>query len=220
MQHIHTTTAHPHYCQAHDREFYPHTCGHGTGCIDCDLERAVEAARAGLPEAVNGRLEKAVELVRAGNVYVNGTRAAVKSQSSERIYEIRAAGCQCEDAHYQAPTFAGVPACKHQVGVWLKLKMEQQVSSPPAAPVRSQPQTTNASNDSTFVVKSRTIRSGRQQPDVIEGTFERKGDAEQFADELARDIREEWPATLRRLNGHYKLTRGETCQFIWAEAVA
>jgi len=134
--HIHTTAAHPSYCEKHGRLYYRHTCHHGTGCFDCDLERAVEAAWAALPAECNGRLEKAVELVRAGDVHVNGARAAVRSQSSERIYEIRRSGCQCEDATYRAPTVAGRPACKHMIATWLKRKMNDLGSEPASQAVR------------------------------------------------------------------------------------
>lgn len=123
--HVCTTTAHPRYCPKHHHDYYPHTCGHSRNCPDCDLDAAVEAARAALPQAVNERLEKAAELVRVGHVYLASGFAAVKSQRSERIYQVGAAGCFCEDAQYRAPEIAGLPACKHQIAVWLKQKMNE-----------------------------------------------------------------------------------------------
>jgi len=69
----------------------------------------------------------------------------------------------------------------------------------------------------SFVVKSRMILNGTQQPDVIEGTFDRRGDAEQFADELVVDIRDEWPAVLRRVGEAYKLVRGNDVQYVWVD---
>ena len=148
-QHICATTAHLHYCERHGIDYYPSTCGCGTGCPECDLERAVKAARAVLPEAVNGRLERAVELVQAGYVYVVNGRAAVKSQSSERIYEVNGAGCFCEDACYRAPTVAGKLACEHQIAVWLRRRMDRPVMLPPTGPVRSRRQTTNTADCTT-----------------------------------------------------------------------
>ena len=168
------------------------------------LEAALKCASEHLPATLNGRLLKAYDLCASDHVARNGRGWMVKSQVTERVYQVNEVGCNCEDAYSEAPEIEGRPACKHQLAVWLEIKAEGLMAR---------------RDTRDIVVKSRTIRNGTQTADVIEGRFDRQGDAEQFADELARDVGEEWPASLQRMCGHYRLFRGDSQIFVWVEAV-
>jgi len=80
-------------------------------------ERAVEEA-ARLVETwipgLNGRVEKAMEIVRAGGVRRNGTAAFVRSQADpDRWYLVDRSGCRCPDYLYRQAE-QGAP-CKHMI---------------------------------------------------------------------------------------------------------
>ena len=88
------------------------------------LDAALKVASERLPAMLHGRLLQAHDLALSGYVARNGAGWMVKSQTTERVYRITAAGCSCEDAWYSAPVIAGLPACKHQCAVWLTVKAE------------------------------------------------------------------------------------------------
>jgi len=89
------------------------------------LEAALKVASERLPATLNERLLQAHDLALSDHVARDGAGWMVKSQASERVYRITAAGCSCEDAWYSAPTIAGLPACKHQLATWLLVKADE-----------------------------------------------------------------------------------------------
>ena len=89
------------------------------------LEAALKVASERLPAMLHGRLLQGHDLALSGYVARSGAGGVVKSQTTERVYRITAAGCQCEDAWYSAPTIAGKPACKHQLAIWLLIKADE-----------------------------------------------------------------------------------------------
>jgi len=90
------------------------------------LGDAYAAAKRALPEAVNGRLERGLELALAGAVSLQGEgQAVVKSQKdADATYTVNGK-CNCPDAQGQAPQVNGRPACKHQIAVWLVQKANE-----------------------------------------------------------------------------------------------
>lgn len=78
------------------------------------VTRAVESARAALPES-NGRIDKAQALLLAGDVeQLADGRFAVGSQSSASVRYVVGNTCDCPDAH-NAPG----NACKHVIASWV-----------------------------------------------------------------------------------------------------
>jgi hypothetical protein len=92
------------------------------------LWAAYRQAQAALPEAVNGRLERALCLVKAGAVQLDGAEATVRSQTRPgHTYHVNGR-CNCGDAQNGAPKVNGRPACKHQIACWLERKVAAEVS--------------------------------------------------------------------------------------------
>ena len=77
-----------------------------------EAARLIQARTPGL----DGRVERAAEIVLAGDVQPNGTATLVRSQEDpDRWYQVAGDGCQCPDyVHRQAGR--GVP-CKHIIAV-------------------------------------------------------------------------------------------------------
>jgi hypothetical protein len=91
------------------------------------LSLAVEQLSKELMDDMVERLQKATLLVRDGKVYRRGRGYMVQSQTSKRVYRVMSGGCQCEDSWYRAPRLNGLPACKHQLAVWLFERTEELV---------------------------------------------------------------------------------------------
>src|SRR5947208_16065822 len=83
------------------------------------VQEVAERAKAALPAEVNGRIEKAVAIVLAGDVEVlEGGKAKVASQSNgQTVYHIANGTCDCAD-------FSRAPQgqCKHKIarGIYLR----------------------------------------------------------------------------------------------------
>jgi len=83
------------------------------------VSEVAERAKAALPTEVNGRIEKAVAIVLAGNVeLLEGGKAKVASQSNgQTVYHIANGTCDCAD-------FSRAPQeqCKHNIarGIYLR----------------------------------------------------------------------------------------------------
>jgi Ribonuclease G/E len=90
------------------------------------LADAYAAAKRALPEAVDGRLERGLELALAGAVSLQGEgQAVVKSQKeADTSYTVNGK-CNCPDAQGRAPMVDGHPACKYQIAVWLIRKAHE-----------------------------------------------------------------------------------------------
>ena len=90
------------------------------------LADAYTAAKRALPEAVDGRLERGLELALAGAVSLQGEgQAVVKSQKeADTSYTVNGK-CNCPDAQGRAPMVDGHPACKYQIAVWLIRKAHE-----------------------------------------------------------------------------------------------
>ena len=74
-------------------------------------------AKATLPQAVNGRIEKAVAIVLAGDVELMADgRAVVGSQSDATLYYVVGGECECPDS--DRPELDGW--CKHAIAVALQ----------------------------------------------------------------------------------------------------
>lgn len=90
------------------------------------LEEAYHAALAGLPTETEERLGRAYGLALAGAVVLNEDGSAtVASQSTTGVHYPVNGRCTCPDARNGAPVVRGVPACKHQIAVWLVKKSQE-----------------------------------------------------------------------------------------------
>jgi Ribonuclease G/E len=88
------------------------------------LADAYTAAKRALPEAVDGRLERGLELALAGAVMLSEGGALIKSQKDDNAtYTINGQPCTCPDS--RAPIVGGRKACKHQIAAWLVMKARE-----------------------------------------------------------------------------------------------
>ena len=82
---------------------------------------AASLARSKLPE-MNGRIERAVELVQADMVWPPdrpGGSWLVQSQTDAAIFYAVNGSCHCPDAEHNAP----LGLCKHRLAVWVAKKI-------------------------------------------------------------------------------------------------
>src|SRR5262245_40146454 len=84
-------------------------------------------AKAKLPEC-NGRVEKAVALVLAGDVFFQDNGQVLVGSASDALSTHRVAGtsCSCEDSQYHR-----APYCKHVLAVMIQTRVGQLMSSQP-----------------------------------------------------------------------------------------
>src|SRR5262245_36021237 len=93
------------------------------------------AAKAKLPQAVNGRVEAAVALVLAGDVFFqdDGTVQVGSARDPQMMHTVHGTSCSCADNHFKAP--AGW--CKHRIAVAIATRVGERMAAQaaPAPPV-------------------------------------------------------------------------------------
>jgi hypothetical protein len=100
------------------------------------VAQVAERAKAKLPEAVNGRLESAVKLVLAGDVFFHddGTVEVGSFEDPGLTYTLEGDTCTCQDWHYgQAPD----GYCKHRIAMFIAKRVQQQLPAPVPEPSSS-----------------------------------------------------------------------------------
>src|SRR5712691_6092495 len=95
------------------------------------LEALVAQARTVLPAAVNGRLDKAVRLVRSASVTVHADGSATVLSETDGLtgYLVQHGRCTCPDFQFQPPEVEGW--CCHRIARALTLRLQP----PPPAPI-------------------------------------------------------------------------------------
>jgi hypothetical protein len=97
---------------------------------DAQIETIAAQAKAALPGAINGRLEKAVRLVRSGSVELHADGSAVVISESDGLtgYLIANGRCTCPDFQFQPPEVEGW--CCHKIARALVLRLQRHAVTP------------------------------------------------------------------------------------------
>jgi hypothetical protein len=92
---------------------------------DAHIDVIAAQAKAALPAAVNGRIEKAVRLVRSGSVELHEDGSAVVISESDGLtgYLIANGRCNCPDFTFQPPEVEGW--CRHKIARALVLRLQR-----------------------------------------------------------------------------------------------
>jgi len=90
------------------------------------VRKAYELAKRALPEAVNGRLEAALDMALYGKVTVEGTIATVRDQA--KTFTVDGFNCNCGDA--EAPFLGQHRLCSHKLAYWLFRRALELMSDP------------------------------------------------------------------------------------------
>jgi len=101
---------------------------------DAQIDAIAAQAKAALPAAVNGRLEKAVRLVRSSSVELHEDGSAVVISESDGLtgYLIVNGRCTCPDFMFQPSEVAGW--CCHKIARALVLRLQRQAHNAPRMP--------------------------------------------------------------------------------------
>jgi len=101
---------------------------------DSQIAAIAAQAKAALPAAVNGRLEKAVRLVRSSSVELHEDGSAVVISESDGLtgYLIANGRCNCPDFIFQPSEVAGW--CCHKIARALVLRLQRQAHNTPRMP--------------------------------------------------------------------------------------
>ena len=74
------------------------------------------------------RIASALALVICGAVNLSSPVTVASASVPDRVYTITyPEGCDCYDAYYRAPKVGHIPACKHQIAVWLVKAAEKKM---------------------------------------------------------------------------------------------
>jgi hypothetical protein len=121
-------------------------------CFRSAVADVASRAKATLPQAVNGRLEKAVQLVLAGDVELmpDGSTRVGSQSDAAKLYHMVDGVCDCRDS--QRPDIDGW--CKHRIAaaIWkhavplAQAKLEAQHEPAPRAPQPSLPEAPASAN--------------------------------------------------------------------------
>jgi hypothetical protein len=120
-------------------------------CFRQALAEVAAWAKATLPQTVNGRIEKAVQIVLAGDVeLMTDGRAVVGSQSDATLHYVVDGECECPDS--DRPELDGW--CKHRIAVALQKRamslarqqLEAQLDSRQAQPQPALPEAPTSAN--------------------------------------------------------------------------
>jgi len=96
------------------------------------VAQVAERAKAILPAAVNGRVESAVKLVLAGDVFFkeDGTIEVGSASHPETVYTLCGHACNCQDFTYgKAPE----GWCQHRIAAGIAKRVQEVLAQPPAA---------------------------------------------------------------------------------------
>lgn len=91
--------------------------------MPANVAQAVEAAGTLAGQTGRRRIAAAVALAITNGVRRNPQGGwDVDSRSGGRPHRVTSAGCDCQDAKYNAPVVLGKRACSHQIAVWIVIK--------------------------------------------------------------------------------------------------
>ena len=98
---------------------------------EAQLSAIAAKAKAALPVAVNGRLEKALRLVRSASVELHPDGSATVISESDGLtgYRVADGQCTCPDFQFQAPE----GWCAHRIAKALVIRCQRQAIPPPTA---------------------------------------------------------------------------------------
>jgi uncharacterized Zn finger protein len=111
---------------------------------EAQIETIAAQAKAALPTAVNGRIEKAVRLVRSGSVELHADGSAVVISESDGLtgYLIANGRCTCPDFQFQPPEVEGW--CCHKIARALVLRLQRPAPAPSSATLEGHTDDENA----------------------------------------------------------------------------
>ncbi len=89
------------------------------------LLQVADLARTALPESVDGRMERAMDLAVTGAVTLHDDGATVSSQNGHGEYHVNGYNCSCLDV--SAPLLGSHKLCKHKIAYWLVKRARQVV---------------------------------------------------------------------------------------------
>ena len=94
------------------------------------LYTAADDARRRMGVGLYTRIASALSLAIGGAVMILSSPVTVASASvTHKVHTITyPEGCDCYDAHYRATKFGHIPACKHQIAVWLVKAAEKKMA--------------------------------------------------------------------------------------------
>jgi hypothetical protein len=100
---------------------------------DAQIDAIAAQAKTALPAAINGRLEKAIRLVRSGSVELHADGSAVVISESDGLtgYLIANGRCTCPDFQFQPSEVAGW--CCHKIARALVLRLQRHALAPTSA---------------------------------------------------------------------------------------
>jgi hypothetical protein len=98
---------------------------------DAQIDAMAVLAKAALPAAINGRLEKAVRLVRSSSVELHEDGSAVVISETDGLtgYLVQHGKCTCEDFRFQPAEVQGW--CAHAIARALVLRLQRHTITPP-----------------------------------------------------------------------------------------
>jgi hypothetical protein len=135
---------------------------------DAQIDAMAVLAKAALPTAINGRLEKAVRLVKSGSVELHEDGSAVVISETDGLtgYLVQHGKCTCEDFRFQPGEVQGW--CAHAIARALVLRLQRHTITPPNGTQEPHADATEAEKGKKACVEA------SQDSDATLASFERK----------------------------------------------